>query len=142
MAASINQAQIQWSAADSITLSSATRQDSDAVALDAADAAGAIQISADNAGTPTSGDVVDVYVKWTVGDTLGDTGDDYDTNEYAQFLCRLDTVAANTPGEDPARRTVPIAVMGKKALKLSIEAPQAASRNIVVRARIVTNRQQ
>lgn len=142
MAATINETQVLWSAATSITLTAATRQDSDAILMNAADIGGSLQISADNSGTAAAGDVVDVYAKWTAGDTLGDSGDDYDTAEHAQFLCRLDTYASNTPGEDPARKTVPLAVCGRKGLRVSIEAPQAATRNIVVRARLVTNRQQ
>lgn len=142
MAASINETQVTWSSASSITLSSATRTDSDAFTINENDIAGSIQISADTSGTPASGDVLDVYVKWSTGDILGDTGNDYDTSEHAQFLCRLDTYATNTPGEDPARKTVPLAVLGKKACIISVEAPQAATRNVVVRARIVTNRQQ
>lgn len=142
MAASINEAQVTWSAASSIKLSAATRTDSDAFNIDVNDIAGSLQISADNLGTPALGDVLDVYVKWSNGDVLGDSGNDYDTSEHAQFLCRLDTYVTNKPGEDPAMKTVPLAVIGKKACMISIEAPQAATRNIVVRARIVTNRQQ
>jgi hypothetical protein len=108
---------------------------------DATDVTAAITISADNAGTPAAGDILDVYVKYTTGDILGDTGDDYDTSEHAEYLGRLDTVAANTPGEDPVRRTFSLSHMiGAKGLIVSVEAPQAASRNIVVRARMGTQR--
>lgn len=132
---------ILWSAAASITLSSSTRQDADAFTFDATDVAAVITVTADNAGTPASGDIVDVYIKWTTGDVLGDSGDDYDTTEHAEYLGRLDTVAANTPGEDPARRTWSLNHMiGAKGFKLSVEAPQAASRNVVVRAMVATQR--
>lgn len=134
--------QIQWSAADLVTLNTNNRVDSDAVALNVEDWRGAVQISADNAGTPASGDVVDVYVKWTAGDVLGDTGADYDTDEHAEWLCRLDTYPSNTPGEDPARKTVPLAVAGKTGLKLSVVAAQGATRSVVLRARLVTHRPQ
>lgn len=139
MALTRSETAITWSSAASITLSSATRQDSDAITFDATDIAASIQINADNAGTPASGDVLDIYIKWTTGDILGDTGDDYDTSEHAMFLGRLDTVAANTPGEDPARRTYSIPVSAK-GFKLSVEAPQAGTRNIVVRARLASQR--
>jgi hypothetical protein len=99
-----------------------------------------VTVNADNAGTPASGDVCEVFVRWSNGDVLGDSGDDFDTTEHAEFLMRLDTVAANTPGEDPARRTVSLGVSGKKALQIGVSCPQAATRNIVVRARIVTHR--
>lgn len=140
MAASINEAQITWSSASSVSLSTNSRVDSDAVSLSADDWDGSVQVSADNSGTPASGDVVDVYVKWTNGDVLGDSGDDYDTDEHAEFLGRLDTVAANTPGEDPARQTIPLRVSGKKGFKLSVVAAQGASRAVTFRARLVTHR--
>jgi hypothetical protein len=141
MALTRHETGITWSSAASTTLSSATRVDSDAFVFDATDIAAAITLSADNAGTPAAGDIVDVFVKWTTGDILGDSGDDYDTNEHAEYLGRLDTVAANTPGEDPVRRTFSLSHMiGAKGLRVSVEAPQAASRNIVVRARMGTQR--
>lgn len=142
MPSSINETQITWGAAAQITLANNTRNESDAVTLNVEDWDGSVQISADNQGTPASGDVVDVYVKWSNGDVLGDAGDDFDTDEHAEFLCRLDTYPANTPGEDPARKTVPLMISGKKALRLSVVAAQGATRNVVVRARLVTHRPQ
>lgn len=132
---------ITWSAAASTTLASSARVDSDAFTFDATDVAATVTVTADNAGTPASGDYVDVYVKWTTGDVLGDGSDDYDTTEHAEYLGRLDTVAANTPGEDPARRTWSLNHMiGVKGFKVSVEAPQAASRNVVVRSMVATQR--
>lgn len=130
-------AAVLWSSAGSVTLSSASRVDSDAIALDATDVQVMLQVSADNAGTPASGDVVRVYMKLTSGDVLGDSGDDYDTDEHAIPLGTLDTYATNTPGEDPARRSWDITqFLGAPNVKLSVEAPQGASRSIVVKARI------
>lgn len=142
MASTINETQITFSAANSVSLSTNSRVDSDAVALNVEDWDASIQLSADNSGTPASGDTVDVYVKWSNGDVLNDTGDDYDTDEHAEFLMRLDTYTTNTPGEDPARRTVPLAVSGKKAFKLSVVAAQGATRAITFAARLVTHRPQ
>lgn len=142
MASSINETQVLWSTAASVTLSTNNRTDSDAVTLNVEDWDAAMQISADNAGTPASGDTVDVYVKWSNGDVLGDSGDDFDTDEHAEWLCRLDTYPTNTPGEDPARKTVQLMVSGKKAFKLSAVAAQGATRNVVLRARLVTHRPQ
>jgi hypothetical protein len=73
---------------------------------------------------------------------LGDSGDDFDTDEHAEFVCLLDTYPTNTPGEDPARKTVDIDVSGKKALKVSVVAAQGATRAITVAARLVTHRPQ
>lgn len=142
MASSINETGVTWSAAASVTVSSATVVASDAITLNAEDWDASLQVNADNSGTPASGDVCDVYVAWSNGDILGDSGDDFDTTEHAEFVGRLDTVSANTPGEDPARRTWDIKVSGKKAMKVLVSCPQAASRNIVVRARLVTHRPQ
>lgn len=133
--------QIQWSAANSITLSSATAQTSDAFLFNVEDWEADLQISVDNAGTPASGDVVNVAIAYTSGDLLGDSGNDYDTTEHAERLGTLDTVAANTPGEDPARRTFPIRTAGL-GFRVIVDAPQAATRNIVVRAMVVTHRVQ
>lgn len=132
---------ITWSAAASVTLSSATRVDADAVDFDATDVAAVLTVNADNAGTPVAGDWVDVYIKWTAGDILGDSGDDFDTTEHAEYLGRLDTFATNTPGEDPARRTWSLNhAVAASGFRVSVEAPQAASRNVVVRARLATQR--
>jgi hypothetical protein len=141
MAITRGDAQITWSSASSITLSNANRQDSDPFTFDPTDVAAVLQLSADNNSTPSPGDVVRVYLKLTTGDILGDTGDDYDTNEHAFYLGTLDTVAANTPGEDPARMTVSLnEFIGAKGFVVSAEAPQGGSRSIVVRARVAYQR--
>jgi hypothetical protein len=130
---------VVWSAAVPKTLTGTTRQDSDAFTFDATDVLASVQVNADNAGTPAGSDYVDVYWKQSNGDVLGDSGDDFDTDEHALYLGRLDTVAANTPGEDPARRTWAIPT-GAKAGKLSVVGANAATRNIVIRARIHAQR--
>ena len=142
MASSVNETGITWSASASTTVSSSTVVWSDAVTLNAEDYDASIQVNADNSGTPASGDICDVYVAWSNGDVLGDSGDDFDTTEHAEYVGRLDTYSTNTPGEDPARRTWPLKVSGKKALKIGVSCPQAGTRNVVVRSRLVTHRPQ
>lgn len=142
MASSKVETQIQWSGADSKTVSANTIQWSDAFTPNAEDWDGSLQVSADNAGTPASGDTCDVYVAWSNGDLLGDSGNDYDTDEHAEWVGRLDTYGTNTPGEDPARRTWLLELSGKTACKIGVLCPQAATRNIVVRARLNTHRPQ
>lgn len=139
MASSRNETQITWSAASSVTVSSATVVTSDAFTFNAEDWEADLQVHVDNAGTPATGDVCDVYIAYSTGDILGDSGSDYATTEHAEFLGRLDTVTANTPGEDPASRVFQIrtASLGFKVL---VSCPQAATRNIVVRARACTHR--
>jgi hypothetical protein len=135
MAAAIIETQVLWAAASSKTVSAATIQWSDAMSCTVLDDAYQLQVSADNAGTPASGDYVDFYWKSSTGDVLGDSANDYETDEHATYLGRVDTVAANTPGEDPARKYFELPV-GATAGKLSYKCNQAATRNIVLRARI------
>lgn len=139
MASTREESQVLWSAASSISVSAASNATSDAHTFNASDWSAAIQINADNNGTPASGDTVSVYILWTTGDILGDSGSDYDTVEHAQLLCTLDTYATNTPGEDPARKTIPldnIAALGFKLYAVN----NSAGRAITVRARVVTQR--
>jgi hypothetical protein len=140
MALTTHETQVTWSAASSVTLSSTAQVDSDTFTLDDACVAASLQISADNAGTPVSGDTVVVRIKWTSGDILGDSGDDFDTAQHAEFIAILDTVAANTPGEDPARRLVHLNLGGARRFRVAVLGSQASSRNIVVRARVVEHR--
>lgn len=142
MASSINNTQVTWSASASTTVASSTVVWSDAVTFNAEDWEAALQVNADNAGTPASGDVCDVYVAWSTGDVDGSAGDDFDSVEHAELIGRLDTYGSNTPGEDPARRTWPIVPGGAKSCKVGVSCPQAGSRNIVVRANISTHRPQ
>lgn len=139
MALSLIETQITWGSAASVTVSSAAPVISDAFPVNAAAIAAAIQISADNAGTPATGDTVTAQIAYTTGDLLGDTGDDYDTTEHAAPLMVLDTYGSNTPGEDPAVKTAPIGIAAKGG-KLIITCPQAATRNITIRARLIEKR--
>lgn len=129
------QTQVTWSAASTKSVTSATEVVSDVITLDDTCVALSIQLSADNAGTPASGDTAVWRIQWSNGDVLADTGDDYDTSEHAQFLAQLDTFGTNTPGEDPARMTVTVTPVAKK-FKLAVTCANAATRNVTVAARI------
>jgi len=139
MALTRTESQILWATAASITLSDNNAATSDAIVFDATDIQAAVQVSADNAGTPAAGDYIDVWVAYTSGDVLGDASDDYDTTEHAEFLGRLNTYATDTPGEDPARRTYDISA-APKGIKLIVKGNQTATRNAVIRARLNTQR--
>ncbi len=141
MASSRNSTQITWSAANSVTVSSATVVWSDLFTFNAEDWQAEVQVNADNAGTPASGDVCNVYIAYSTGDILGDSGDDVASVEHAELLFQLDTYGANTPGEDPANRSAPVRC-GAKSFKLGVSCPQAATRNVVVRAMLCTHRGQ
>ena len=64
----------------------------------------------------------------------------YDTDEHGEWVMTLDTYATNTPGEDPARKTVPVDLRGCTGYKVGVVCAQAATRNIVVRARMSCER--
>ena len=142
MAASIVETQVTWASAASKTVSANTIQWSDAMALTVLDFDYQLQISADNAGTPSSGDTCVVYLARSTGDILGDSADDFDTDEHSEMVMLLDTYSANTPGEDPARKTVPVFLSGAKAFKVGVICAQAATRNVTVRARYTCQRPQ
>lgn len=141
MASSRNETQVTWSSAASVTLSGSAAQASDAFTYNAEDWQAGVLVSADNQGTPASGDVVSVWAAYTAGDVLGDSGSDYETDEHATFLGTLNTYGSDNPGEDPARRFFPLdtAALG---FKLIVSSPNAGTRNVVVRARVVTHRPQ
>jgi len=131
---------ILWSATASKTLTVATPVASDAFTFDATCIGGTIAVSADNQGTPAAGDTVTFYIAYTSGDLLGDTGDDYDTDEHAIPIGVVDTLASNTPGEDPVRKTLILPTSIPKGAKLIAISPNAATRNIVIRARLTEQR--
>lgn len=135
MAITRTETDVTWSATASITVSSNTQADSDSMTVDATCVALGLIIHADNQGTPASGDYVDFYLKPGVGSVDGSAGDDWATDEHALYLGRIDTFASNTPGEDPARLYVELPI-GMKNFKLSHLANQAATRNVLLRARM------
>jgi hypothetical protein len=135
MAITRTQTQVTWSSASTLSVTSATEVVSDVITLDDTCVALSIQLSADNAGTPASGDTAVWRIQWSNGDVLANTGDDYDTTEHAQYLTTLDTFATNTPGEDPVRRTIDVPPTATK-FKLAVTCANAATRNVVIAARI------
>lgn len=130
---------VQWAAANSKLITSATEVVSDEFAVDATTVLLGIQLSADNSSTPVDGDTAKFKIQWSTGDILEDTGNDFDTSEHAEFLATLDTFATNTPGEDPARRTIWIPPTAP-FFKIGVTAANAATRNITVRVRVTEQR--
>ena len=146
MALSRIERQITWpTSANSITIGDATpgTHVSEVMLFDAADVAAAVQVRCTRTGgSDTTGDTLDVYILWSTGDLdAGGGADDFDTAEHAQFLFRLDNFTTNTPGENPATRTVPISV-GAKSFKLlaNWNSSSPATRTAVVFARLNTQR--
>lgn len=120
-----NLTQITWSAASSKTLNANTRVDSDPITFDAALVQALLWLTMDNQGTPASGDWVDVWIK------TSPDGTNWDTDEHATYVGRWNTYGTDNPGEDPAAKGLPIDCSAK-AIKISMQANQAATRNIVV----------
>lgn len=132
--------QVLFGGASSVTLNTATLTWSDAITFDDNAVYGSIMVSADNQSTPSNGDIVEVWVSYTCGDVLGDTGNDYDTDEHAKYYGAQDTYPSNTPGEDPCRRAYPLDVANYKGLRVGVRAPQGATHSIVVRVQMYHRR--
>lgn len=138
MAAGLTATAFNWSASASKTINSSSDVVSDAITLQAGTQRAVVVVAADNQGTPASGDTVEISYEVTVGDVLGDSGDDYTTakgSKTFQSLGTINTYGTDSWGEDPGRGAweIPL-VPGAKAVKLVMVAAQAGSRNIVVRA--------
>jgi hypothetical protein len=142
MALSRNATQILWASAVTKTVSSnSATTTSDAFTFDSTDVAALITLYASTAGTPATGDTIDFYIAWSTGDALGAGGaDTFDATEHAQFLCRLDNYATDTPGEQPAQRTIPIPVAAKSFKIIAVTSAAAATRNQTFAARVLTQR--
>ena len=142
MALTRNATQVLWASALTKTITAnSTTTTSDAFTFDSTDVAALITLYGSTAGTPASGDVIDFYIAWTTGDIAGVGGaSTYDSTEHAQFLLRLDNVAANTPGEQPAQRTMPIPVAALGFKIIAITSAAASTRNQTFSARILTQR--
>jgi hypothetical protein len=134
MASSRNNTTVQWSGSGSASISAGAQQTSDAFSFNAEDWEADVQLSADNNGTPASGDTV----TWQVA--YSQDGTTFDTVEHAAFLALLDTYPTNTPGEDPSVVSVPLRT-APKSLKL-VAKNNSGGRAITVSAIITTHRPQ
>ena len=123
-----NTTAIAYSTVSSVTtpkaLNSTSRVDSDEVAINADAVQASLRLYCDNQGTPASGDYVDFWIKWSAD------GTNFDTDEHAQWVGRIDTYATNDPGEDPAGKTITLNVSGKQKFKLTAKANQGGTRTV------------
>lgn len=131
-----NETQITWAAASSKSVAFGASEVSDAFSFNAGCWDASIQLSADNDGSPASGDLIEFRILYTNGDVLGNTGDDYDTAEHSSLIAVLDTWASSTPGEDPARLTIPLPSVAAKGFQIQAT-NKSTGRAITVRARVV-----
>ena len=93
--------QVQWSAADSVSVAAASTATSDEVALNQAAFQAKIHLKVDNDGTAAAGDTVDFYLLESMGDPDGASTDEFATTTQGQHLARLDTNVS-----DPAEAVV------------------------------------
>lgn len=108
------------------SLNSTSRFTFDAVTVHVDAVAASLTIKLDNQGTPASGDWVDLQIAWSAD------ASNYDTDEHAAYLPRMDTYGSNDPGEDPCTRTFTLNVAGKQSFKLIARANQGGTRAITL----------
>lgn len=127
MAISKSQTQVEWSSSASSTITSGNNDTSDVVAISDDAVHGSVQIKADNQGTPTSGDEVEIRILYTLGDPDADpdSADEYDTVEHAL------PILLDTNSEDPAIKTVAIDVAAKS---FKVYADNQAASSVIVSA--------
>ncbi|MBA7523266.1 hypothetical protein ES705_15389 [subsurface metagenome] len=117
----INEIQVQWAGADSVSIAGPGEGFSDAFAFSTKASSGHIQLKAHNEGVPAAGDTIDFFLLLTCGDPDGAGADEYDGPSFAIPLGTLDTFIMAT-----AIRTVncPI-VKGGKILAVNNSAGRA-----------------
>lgn len=106
------------------SLNANTRFVFDEVPIHADAVQGSLQVRLDNSGSPASGDYVDLQIAWSAD------GTNFDTDEHAHYLPRMDTFGSSDPGEDPCAKTFTLNVSGKQKFKLIAKANQGATRAI------------
>lgn len=91
--------QVEWSGADTVSISAGGTQTSDEIDIGATAFAAYVVCKADNAGTPAAGDTIDVYWLSSTGDPdLDPDGTrEYTTSGHGMYLGTVDTNV-----EDPA----------------------------------------
>ena len=133
MAITVNEVQVEWSAADSDSVAATGNETSDAFVINQTCFQATIMCKAKNDGVPASGDTVDFYLLATLGDPDGAGASEYGTTTQDIHLATLDT---NTT--DPAICTVqiPVPLVGGKIYAVN----NSAGRAITVSACILEQR--
>lgn len=129
MALAKAQSQITWSTSDTVSVGSSSSDTSDEQSISDDAVAGELTVKADNAGTPASGDVLDVKILYNNGDPDADpdSADEFDTSANARVVRKLDTNS-----EDPVIVSIPIRISAK-SFKVFVE-NQASSNSITASA--------
>ncbi len=128
MAVANNEIQVEWdSGNDSKSVSAGAAAASDAFSFSATAIDAMVTLKADNAGTPASGDTIEVYLLATCGDPDGASTDEYPADDEEGILLGV----LDTHANDPAVRTVTCPVA--KGAKLYAKS-NAASNAITISA--------
>lgn len=124
MALGNTEIQVQWSAADSLSVTAAATSTSDAFTFATGALEAMVTLKTDNSGTAASGDVVEFYLAASCGDPDGASTAEYPA--HVDHMIPLGTI--DTYKQDPDCLTVnlPVGVTGK------IVAKNKASSNAIV----------
>jgi hypothetical protein len=97
MALSRQEVQVTWSASNSTPVTSGSNATSDEVTIDATSVERYLIVKADNGGTPTSGDTIEVKILMNAGDPDADpdSADEFGTAETCTVVQVLDTNAVD-----------------------------------------------
>lgn len=101
MAVTNAETQVQWSAANSLSVAANSASTSDAFTIDQTCVMLGITCKVDNDGTPAAGDTVDFFLLGATYDPDGAGAVEYGTTTQDTWLCKLDTSVT-----DPAQATV------------------------------------
>jgi hypothetical protein len=131
MALTINETQVEWSTSDSVSVTSGSSQTSDEVTVDQTTVVRELKVKADNAGTPTSGDTIEVKILVNAGDIDADPDV---TDEFATAANAVVVAVLDTNAEDPVvYGSIPIPYC--KSFKVYMKS-NAASNSITVSAQM------
>jgi hypothetical protein len=133
MAITVNEVQVTWSTASSVSIAAAGNNTSDVATIDQTCFQATIMLKADNDGTPAAGDTVSFYLLASLGDPDGASTAEYGTTTQDIPLVTLDTNA-----NDPAIATavLPMPLVTGKVYAVN----NSAGRAITVSATILEQR--
>jgi hypothetical protein len=100
-------------------LSTTSRFEFDAITIGVDAVRGSLTVTLDNPSSASSGDYVDLQIKYSAD------GSTYDTDEHAIYLPRMNTYGSEDPGEDPCTRTFALDVSGMQSFKLVAKSNQS-----------------
>lgn len=134
MAITHTETQVTWpTAANTVSVTSGSNATSETITIDATCFQASIICKADNAGTPASGDYIEIWALPSAGDPDGSSTDEHPSTTQGWYLGLLDT-----NGDDPATRffQLPVPAVSYEFYVLS----NAASNSITFSCSILEQR--